>query len=105
MDKRIKRRWINALRSGKYEQGRRQLAVSGMDNNTLYCCLGVLCELAVESKVIAAYDPEHGSLPDAVSEWANIEQFGNYGGKRTLAGYNDSGRSFKQIANIIERHF
>ena len=36
----IKQKWINALRSGEYEQGRKSLR----DRNK-YCCLGVLCDL------------------------------------------------------------
>lgn len=37
----IKRRWIEALTSGKYKQGRDQLKSPESE----YCCLGVLCDL------------------------------------------------------------
>lgn len=40
------REWVDALRSGKYEQGR--LALRSKDDK--YCCLGVLCDIA-KSKV------------------------------------------------------
>lgn len=36
------REWVDALRSGKYEQGR--LALRSKDDK--YCCLGVLCDVA-----------------------------------------------------------
>lgn len=36
----IKHQWLEALRSGKYEQGRQSLCVSSR-----YCCLGVLAEI------------------------------------------------------------
>lgn len=36
------RKWVDALRSGKYEQGR--LALRSKDDK--YCCLGVLCDIA-----------------------------------------------------------
>ena len=40
MNPEVKQKWIDALRSGKYEQGSEKLrSVSG------YCCLGVLCDL------------------------------------------------------------
>lgn len=39
--KKFKDKWIAALRSGKYKQGRGQLR--SLNNN--YCCLGVLCDV------------------------------------------------------------
>ena len=77
--------WADALESGRYKQGRGLLR-SLKDE---YCCLGVLCELAVESGVIppAIEAPHHdGSeqsaayfsgtaidLPPEVLEWAGLE--------------------------------
>ena len=40
MNTEIKQKWVNALRSGEYEQGSEKL-YSGRG----YCCLGVLCDL------------------------------------------------------------
>lgn len=48
MNKRIKKSWIEALRSGKYKQGRGLLrAESSVLNEAddTYCCLGVLFDL------------------------------------------------------------
>lgn len=39
----IKTKWLEALRSDKYEQGRSSLC--NKDGRTTYCCLGVLCDL------------------------------------------------------------
>jgi hypothetical protein len=47
MKHQIKKRWVEALRSGKYKQGKDYLCRDGD-----FCCLGVLCELAVEDGVI-----------------------------------------------------
>ena len=45
--------WITALRSGKYKQGIGKLKAKGVDGTELcHCCLGVLCELAVEQGII-----------------------------------------------------
>ena len=38
---RLAKKWIDALRSGKYKQGRGQLV-----KGDRYCCLGVLCDVA-----------------------------------------------------------
>lgn len=37
----LKKKWIRALRSGKYTQGYGRL-----ENNGVFCCLGVLCKVA-----------------------------------------------------------
>lgn len=41
MKKEIADKWVAALRSGKYKQGRQYLRT--FEDN--YCCLGVLCEI------------------------------------------------------------
>lgn len=38
----IKKRWLEALRSGKYQQGKGVL----LDKDHNFCCLGVLCDIA-----------------------------------------------------------
>lgn len=53
MDPDVKRRWLEALRSGRYEQANGYLSINGG-----YCCLGVLCEVAVEDGVIYRYDDD-----------------------------------------------
>lgn len=40
MDQAIKRKWVKALRSGKYRQGRDCLKAGGA-----FSCLGVLCDI------------------------------------------------------------
>lgn len=40
MDVELKRKWLEALRSGRYKQGR--FALKRGDE---YCCLGILCEV------------------------------------------------------------
>ena len=87
----VKKLWVDALRSGDYEQGKYQLAKTGDDGVTRYCCLGVLCDLAVKAGVIDAPEIVDGShsyadpfpfdsgyrngtdLPARVLEWAGID--------------------------------
>lgn len=80
MDAEIKRKWVKALRSGKYERGMHHL-----HNHGRYCCLGVLCKITTG---IMGYDfSEHFSA----------------GVGRTLAAMNDTrGASFAEIADYIE---
>jgi hypothetical protein len=41
MDAELKRKWVEALRSGTYHQ-----AVGFLRNEDRFCCLGVLCQIA-----------------------------------------------------------
>lgn len=129
MNPEIKRRWVEALRSGQYQQG-----LGALNKNGKFCCLGVLCELAVADGVIersahpasnlsygydelgSDLDPldpeqrcEYAYLPDAVREWADLPSNNpqvnvptKYVNLRTLAGLNDGGFSFDYIADRIE---
>lgn len=86
MNGNIKERWITALESGKYSQSHRTLA----DANG-FCCLGVLCEIAMEDSVVnkeiipdgtgnffSKYEgPDDYStsmLPEDVQVWAGIDK-------------------------------
>lgn len=85
MNPEIKAEWLAALRSGEFKQAQGVLQVR--DTNA-YCCLGVLCRLAVnhgvaqilndeypDSVVYAALDGSTRSseiLPRAIAEWAGL---------------------------------
>lgn len=120
MKQEIAKIWIEALRSGDYTQGRRHLKRAGR-----HCCLGVLCELAVQAKVIDGLD-RGGILPAEVREWAGMYQsdgtprdftyhtddagkthykngFGAVGADH-LASWNDKGATFAEIADAIEQN-
>jgi len=112
MNKQIKKDWLRALRGGQYKQTKRALK-----NENNYCCLGVLCDLHAkvtgEEWEMFSYSPrehylgEEAALPNEVMDWAelnhkNPKYFGGYG---SLAQANDGGKNFKQIANIIDKHF
>jgi hypothetical protein len=43
MNKEIADKWIEALRSGEYEQG-----IASLQSGGRFCCLGVLCDLAIK---------------------------------------------------------
>lgn len=125
----IKARWQQALRSGDYRQGVSRLRRRA-DGGDRFCCLGVLCELAVEAGVIEApVESEIGYrygatgdllgdavyLPPAVAKWAGLSTnpavehvVGHEAGGRmtrwsTLAKLNDSKTPFSTIADLIEQ--
>lgn len=64
----VAKRWVKALRSGKYKQGRETLKT---DRGT-YCCLGVLCDLAVKAKVIPKFPEGEVVLPREVQRWVGL---------------------------------
>lgn len=90
-----KRLWLEALRSGEYKQGQYY-----MRNGGTYCCLGVLQEVAQKAGVV--FTPDWGStsfIPSPVGKWIGID----FQKGEDLAAMNDSGESFNQIADYIER--
>jgi hypothetical protein len=111
MKSELKRKWVEALRSGKYEQGRLQLRTH--DNK--FCCLGVLCDIVDSSKWKPAdVDDEYyngyfydgireGSpltyriLPDSLLEQVGCRM------EAYLSNANDNHDTFEQIADYIER--
>lgn len=111
MNKRVKKKWVQALRSGKYKQTIGQL----YDDGDGFCCLGVLCDLhrkenkqnswaiAGDNKVF--YLGAGDTLPPAVIKWAGLtyrDPKVDKQGTISLSGLNDSGSSFGEIADIIE---
>ncbi len=110
MNPAIKAEWVAALRSGEYPQGRHWL-----ENKGKYCCLGVLCDLAVKKGDLQrfedgwriTYAAEHGAsektLPVAIYGIEGILP-GFMAGDHyfSLAAVNDIGFTFDQIADLIE---
>lgn len=58
MDASLKREWLEALRSGKYKQGK--LCLRDQDN--AFCCLGVLCDLVDPDKWFREEDKDTGPI-------------------------------------------
>jgi hypothetical protein len=111
MKKEVADKWIEALRSGKYEQGHFALK-RDINDNECFCCLGVLCDISGLSEW-----REDGSrfgylnscelLPFLVQEWSGIKCSSPYLDYSTsLIDMNDSGEySFEDIAKFIENHW
>lgn len=111
------RKWVNALRSGQYKQANGTLR-EGQDT---FCCLGVACEISglSEWKNVVPGDPDYmyaylgdtQQMPVKVANYFGLDEGNPYivlnkkGDEEGLAQLNDGGKSFKQIANLIEKNF
>lgn len=113
MNQDIKQQWVEALRSGDYEQGYHQLR----DFEGRYDAVGVLCDLAVKAGVIdepvfygeGREDPifwgyKYADMvswaPPAVAQWVGEPHRLN-----RICIKNDSHMTFNQIADYIEEQF
>lgn len=121
MNEDVKALWVTALLSDEYKQGRKRLTgiKDGVETN---CCLGVLCKVAIAQGLdigvrtmvygdeqFIDYDSEGSVTPKSVMDWAGMTE-GNpvvddekYG-RNSLAEFNDDGKTFVEIAEIIERN-
>jgi len=101
MNSKVKKLWLKDLRSGEYKQGQERLK----DPEGNYCCLGVLCDLHRKETNEEDWDGkgnyyfgEDKYLPPVVQEWAGF----NCQNPIQLGNENDRGKTFEEIANIIE---
>lgn len=113
----VRKRWTEKLRSGEYQQGNHVLRV-----NDRFCCLGVLCDLAVKESVIPEpdkigsyyhYADQKLHLPESVQQWAGLcHSSGRFKDPSPdnpnplkwsfLSNLNDAGKSFAEIADVID---
>lgn len=105
MDKRVKKLWVDALKSGEYEQGHDRLLIPG-DKYDKFCCLGVLTDLYVrETKDSSVWTKNNYLLDELVVRWAGLDSDDPKIGKSFACIYNDEEKlSFKKIANLIEKN-
>jgi len=90
-----KARWLEALRSGKYKQGKQRLR-----KGDSFCCLGVLCDITDSSGWSGdEYLGHTGLAPIDVLRGCGVP----FCAAEQLATLNDSGRSFEEIADYIEK--
>ena len=126
MNPKVKESWVSALRSGQYKQTRFKLKSQGG-----FCCLGVLCDLYSketgeewvedENKNCYQFLGQSQTLPDKVSEWAELPPFPTLISYRALpftdgrapspypirleALNDDHKKTFKEISDLIEEQF
>jgi len=95
-------KWLKALRSGDYEQGK-----SALYNDNKYCCLGVagaICgyqEKLDSSEGEACYLDEINveDVPEELTIACGLDNF-----VWVLSRMNDDGKSFEEISEWIEKN-
>ena len=110
MNHEIAEAWVRRLEKGDIIQTTGRLGTP----RGARCCLGVLCDMAVEQGIIPkpevfanhlSYDGESGILPLAVQIWAGMQSVnGTHTEGQPLSVLNDEGTSFKPIAGVIRTH-
>ncbi len=125
------KRWVAALRSGKYKQGKNRLKSVEYDYKASpnekgelvaedhYCCLAIACIVANEMgiKVSQKYIDAKLYLPLQVSQFLGVSNEGSFDRRvilnvrkgqrffRSLVDMNDSNISFRRIATVIEKQY
>lgn len=114
--KQVYTKWLAALRSGKYKQMQEKLRGQTDSGAVGFCCLGVLCDLAVKDGGgtgegwfgdYVSFENKHGETelhsgipPESMTNYLGITEEET----QDLMEMNDSeSRSFKYIARHIER--
>jgi hypothetical protein len=79
MNQEVKAQWVQALRSSEYEQGKGALHIISGDGKHRYCCLGVLCELAVKAGVaeVISNQPQNYKFTDSVFPGDSLVRYGS----------------------------
>lgn len=112
MNPEVKAKWTAALRSGEYTQGKNQLKTA----TGKFCCLGVLCDLhaketggewQLRGEDGESYGKAALALPPVVREWATLPSSPMIETPElheSLMNLNDGGKSFAEIADLIDAH-
>lgn len=100
MNKELLKRWVEALRSGKYEQGRKVLCQYDEDGNaTAFCCLGVLQN--IERRIEGDERCDELLDENSLKEFLGVNKNDGFI-QSTYASWNDEGMTFPEIADYIE---
>lgn len=96
--KEFKEKWIKALKSGEYKQGKHYL-----ENNNNYCCLGVAAHLCGISNLHKKQWITDGYKNFDISDVPKVLiGDGSNPVVKTLSRMNDEDYSFEEIADWIE---
>jgi hypothetical protein len=114
LNKKQFKQWMEALRSGKFEQTNAVL-----QDNVGYCCLGVACKILIDPKKLYKEDGKiYGGLPNQhynAPKWLQEidedfkertkdinDYYGNSGSKFITNLNDDLKLSFEEIADVLE---
>ena len=115
-----RKKWAEALRGGKYKQGRSKLCTQCAEGEELFCCLGVACEVFMQheyglvkrvvtgerasSEYVSEGCPQSLGLPFVVRSWLGMTSCeGLLTSGDSLVTANDRSKiDFLRIADIVE---
>jgi hypothetical protein len=105
--------WLKKLKSGRYKQGIGRLH-KVRNRQAYFCCLGLACKVYHENvkplNIIrfdgyVEYDEKYGELPKQVQKAFGFrDSLGKCSYGKHLSEMNDSGNSFKEIAEFVENN-
>lgn len=113
LPKKFKTQFVKALRSGEYKQGEGYLKEGNKKDGFTYCCLGVAAELigcllipSKHSYIMGRDDFQMNAGNKPVKGYTKVPKIlqGKGSISDKLAGMNDSGISFEDIATYIEEN-
>ena len=115
MFKDIKDKWVCALMSDDYKQGKGFLR-----NGDEFCCLGVLTDIYLKEHDLEwetsdtdqnymAFDGSFETLSQKVTDWSGLDDRNPYVITKDFKAFllserNDKGASFKEIGQIIKEN-
>ena len=119
MNKEIAQQWVEALKSGKYQQTYRTLRRERKDGTCAFCGMGVLCDISelgewnYSGQETFGYkvgnEQTDGQLPQEVKDWAGMESVTGMRaglGRSSITQLNDLHLyTFDQLAVVIERDY
>lgn len=105
MKKSVMKKWIKALKSGKYKK-----TTGNLKNENGHCCLGVLCAISPYKNNYTKMSWNsaicNSVLPTKVQEFAGMKsENGTIDDSICLSSMNDNGNSFETIADFIEQNW
>lgn len=110
MNPEIKILWLDALKSGEYKQGRHALCKINKKGEKEYCCLGVLCEVAIKNGIDLRIEDHDGEFsydgnvayhPKKVADWSGLTNTD----ASLLIRINDGSDSFESVIKEIEKRY
>ena len=117
MREEVKQAWIEALESGRYKQGEDVLRRVTEEDGECFCALGVLCDISGRGEWmepdyrgespyailvgVLVQDATWKYLPGDVARWAGVDDLLVQVRGETVAGRNDGGATFAEIAALL----
>ena len=99
MNRELMKKWIAALRSGEYAQGKDYLYHPDENGDEAYCCLGVL--QAIEPRIEQNHDGDEILDDASLAEFLGVG-LGDGFDQTRYAHMNDQGVRFPHIADVLE---